>query len=444
VRVDLGAGAHENPLAPVPGWGVELAPESHSGLGHVGTGLALGDLVDKAGAQLIVLRRTLEEATASDRVVRQHMADLTQRIQQGQRFGAEFDRRLAESGKAAGVLEKAAATLRGLESVVEQLRSSQGALEQRMQQRLNEQAESFASRLMELETTFESRLAEMRARCEEMTRGVMSEVDRANAETKQRAETVRAEIEGRADMMMAQVDRHAAQAQARVSLILDGASDRLATMEEQAERLGGASRERLDELCARAVQLLGHDPRESAGCGREPAPGSLAHAVEHARELIESVDDAGVRIGAIKSDASAAVERLEAARREVEGVIERMQPVQDELATKIEATLRQARESDETLRRASEQQRLATEAATSASERLSRQREDLEAIGAASAYHVSQAREAAASLGSRVEIAGERMKELDLAMERVSEQAQSMVELARRVAGLVEQAKTAE
>lgn len=447
VRVDLSGNPGEDPLAPVPGWGVEFVTGNGSSMtaaGTVGTGGALSELVDKAGAQLIVLRRSLDEAVASDRVVRQHLADLTQRLQQGQRFATEFDRRLTESGRAASVLEKAASTLRGLEGVVEQLRSSQAQLEQRMQQRLAEQAEAFAKRMLELESTFQSRLEEMQTRVQDAARASEAQAEQMRQDAERRIELSRTAITERADALMAQVDRHAAQAQARVSLILDGASDRLAVMEEQAEHLGGSSRQRLDELCAQAVELLGHDPRRDGPAPADPVPGSLAHAVTQARELIDTVDDAGIRITAIKSEAAAGIQQMDAARREVEAVIQSTRPVQTELAVRIDEVLAQARAGEEQLRTALEQQRQAAEAATRASEQLSRQREDLEAIGSASAYHVAQAREAASSLGARLETADVRIRELDHAMEQVTLQAQSMVELARRVASLVEQSRPGE
>lgn len=435
LRIDLGPA---DPLAPVAPWGV-------GGMGGFDTdhtpaarSLAdqhLGDLVDQAQAQLVILRKTLDEAAASDRVVRQHVSELVQRLQQGQRFSAEIDKRIESAGIAAGILEKAALTLRGLEAVVDQIRSSQARLDEQIQSRLALQAETFAKRLIEMDERVERRIGELEARHADL----LSRAEQATAAIEQKVGTTvdaaQRDLEIRADQLVAAVDRHAAQAQARVSLILDGASDRLGVMEQQALALGGRSFDQLETLCRQAVDVLGYDPR-TAGTNPSPATGSLSHAVRSANEVIEDANQAGLRIGALQNGARAMIEELRALEAQAAATIQNAEPMRAELQTRIDAALDRARAASESLDRAVAAQQAAIAQSQETSTRLARQRDDLGAIAAASEHHVSRARDAAGALSAKIDIAGAESARLDTAMADLRAQAESIVAMAKRVATL--------
>ena len=428
LRIDLGS----DPLAPNAPWGVDI---DHTPASRSLADQQLGDLVDQAQAQLVVLRKTLDEAAASDRVVRQHVSELVQRIQQGHRFSAEIDQRIQAAGIAAGILEKAALTLRGLEQVVEQIRSSQTRLNDQIDARLAQQSETFAQRLAETDQRVERRFTELEARHAEL----ISRADHAATRVQEKLDsTLHASektLEARADQLVATVDRHAAQAQARVSLILDGASDRLSVMEQQARSLGGRSFDQLETLCRQAIDVLGYDPR-TAGPSPSPATGSLSHAVRAASEIIDDANQAGLRIGALQNGARAMIEELRELESKAAGTVQRAEPMRLELQTRIDAALDRAASAGQSLDRAVEAQAAALLQSQETSTRLARQRDDLGAIAAASEHHVTRARDAAGSLSAKIDTAGAESARLDAAMSDLRAQAEAIVAMAKRVAGL--------
>lgn len=451
VKIDLtGAPGRADPLAPMVPWGVAAAARGaepanlaaqvagdevwgngmSGGFGAGGSAghVPLSDLVDKAGAQLVTLRRTLDDAAAADRIVRAHMTDLMQRMQQGQRFGAEFDQRLVSAGKAAGMLEKAAATLQGLEAVVDQIRNAQGAMEQRVYQKLAEH-----------ETSVQARLDAVTARYEAMLARIDGAATEAQVRAAERVDELERGVKADLDALTATIDRRAAQTQARTSVILDSASDRLDTMDRQAAELGGRAAREVEALCEKAARLLGHDPR--AAQGAEPAVGSLGHAVARAEELIAGVDDSAVRIAAGRTAAEHTIEKLESVRLAAESVAENGMMRQESLRQSIEAALERTREVDASLQRALVAQADAVQKSDQASTLLLRQREDLGAIAEAGRYHVEQARSAEASLRAEIESASVRSASLKRAVEDVSDQAANLVGLARDVAVLIARAE---
>ena len=440
IKVDIPAGVAD-PLAPVTPWGVEpptnparpanLAGEvvgwpaaSDIPAGHI----PLSDLVDKAGAQLQTLRRTLDDAAAADRVVRAHVNDLTQRIQQGQRFGAEFDQRLVNAGKAAGVLEKAAATLQGLEQVVDQIRSAQGVMEARARQQMAEH-----------DASVQARLDAVTARYEGMLARIEQAASAAEIRAAERIDELERGIKADLDALTATIDRQAAQTQARASIILDSASDRLDTMDRQAANLGGRAAREVDALCEKAARVLGHDPRNAGSA--EPMTGSLAHALARAEEIIAGVDQSAVRIAAGRTAAEHTIERLESVRTEAVKVLNSAGTQQAELSASIATALAGAEAADARLNAALAAQHDAAGKSEQASALLMRQREDLAAIAEAGRYHVEQARAAEAGLRAEIESASVRSAALQRSVAEVNEQAANLVGLAKDVAMLVAKAE---
>jgi chromosome segregation ATPase len=430
LRIDLG----DDPLQPAAPWGVDATPTGATGLSVADE--RLGDLIDQAQAQAIVLRKTLDEAAASDRVVRAHVSELVQRLQQGQRFSAEIDRRIQGAGVAAGVLEKAAATLRGLEQVVEQIRSAQTRMDEQIRLRLEQQQEAFAQRLSEIDARIESRLAAVESKYADALERVERGADVVSARADQRLAGADKELERKIDAMVAGIDRHVAQAQARVSLILDGAGDRLAVMEQQARGVGGPAAQTLDDLCRRATAVLGHDPRTASPADR-PAQGSLAWAVERAETIIEEANQSGLRLGALQGGARALVEELVKAQADARATIEQSEPLREQIRQRLDETLTRAATAQTALEQAVAAQREAVDAGREHSALLARQRDDLGAMAAAGEHHVARAREAAAGLHAKIDAASLQARSLDEAVERVREQAESIVAMARRVAALV-------
>ncbi|MBY0310570.1 MAG: hypothetical protein K2W85_00720 [Phycisphaerales bacterium] len=468
LKIDLTPPGNGDPLAPVAPWGVVPGWSGRGGSGEGaefggGSTPPLADVVDRASAQLVILRKAVEEAGAADRAIRQHAVELAQRVQQGQRFASELDQRLAAAGMAAGVLEKAAGALGALERVLEQMRTAQAVVSKAMEQRLERQQQQFDRALEEQRVRFEQRLSAMDAVIEKMigetqarsaaavseaegvTRALVSSVESLAGEAERVIEQRQRTIHQQVDQVVAAADRQAAQVQARVSLVLDGASERLDLIEQQGRRLGIDAQEAIDALCERAAAVLGHDPRSDFGSA--PKPGSLAERVEKAEEMIRHVDDAGVRVAACRGEAMSVMDRLIEAVQQARTIAELGEPKIAELSERIDrAEIEGQRARDALIEAAAAQQRGA-EAAQQASELLARQREDLAAVAEASRYHVEQARAAERELRGVIDEAAGRGPELERSAREVRREAERLVQLARdasdvaRRAGLSEQAE---
>lgn len=100
---------------------VALAPPGHGERGPMEA-----EIGARAWVQTTVLRKTLEEASGLDRALTARSRDLGQRIEQGDRFVTEMDRRLERAGQAVGVLERAGGVLSALEQVIDRLSAARG------------------------------------------------------------------------------------------------------------------------------------------------------------------------------------------------------------------------------------------------------------------------------------------------------------------------------
>lgn len=399
----------------------------------------LSDLLDRASAQSIMLRRTLDDAAAADQAIRRRLNYLTQRLQQGQGFAEDFDRRLASAGAAAGVLERASAALRAVESTVERVRESQAALETRFTQRLADQEAAFEQRLLHQQAVFEQRLSNLASATDASFAAQTDRLEHARAEAVAQVADSAARAREIVHDSSAQIDRSAAAAQARVSLLLDSASDSLDSLQRRSEALSSRAAATLDDLRIRAEAILGDDAdHPSPHTGRCP---SLGSAVAHAESLVREVDDAGLRIRAIKSDTEQTIQRLADMRTDSESIVLDRLPQQDELRRVLDETHTHAQEMDRTLRDAAQVQAAAVRAALESSRAMSTLRDDLESIGAAARYHVGLAQDAVQTLTRTLDAAGHRTASLDASMEHIGEQATTLVALAREVAALIVKAE---
>jgi hypothetical protein len=441
VRIDL--------TSSVP-FGAPAGPE-WPGESTLGTETApLSDLVDRASAQVVILRKAVDEAAGADRAVRAHNAELAQRLSQGQRFAAELDQRIARAGQAAGIVEKAAGALKALESAVTQVRAAQDAVtrsfdtklaeqERMLEERLARQESLFEQRMARQQEVFERRIGELSAHFEETISHAMSDSEQAREAAEQTLAEHRRAIVDQVEQICAAADRQVAQVQARSSLIVDGISDRIDVLNQQSQRIGTDAQEHLDTICQRAAVILGHDPRSDFTS--EPRIGSLADAAARADALVLGVDEAAIRIAALRDDAESVLRRLTEASCAASQLLLERQPHLDALRTSLDQASAQAATMQQTLEDALRQQADAAEKSSQASLVLGRQREDLAAIAEAGRYHVEQCRAAAETLRETMDQAKARVRELDHAAAAVRAQAEDMVALARDAAAIVAKAK---
>lgn len=417
LRAEPAISGRLDPLAPVSPWGVEPA-WSPSHTTNSSAQLPLSDMIDRASAQVVMLRRAVEDAAGADRIVRQNAAELAQRLAQGQRFAADFDQRLIQAGQAASVLDKAVLALKSLESVVEQMRAANDTVSRSMNARLRETEQRFEQRLADMQASFDAAIARVQSQVTESRKG----------------------IEQHAEQVCATVDRHAAQAQARVSIILDSASDRLQTMEDQLERLGGETMTAVHDLCGRAATLLGHDPRTGT-TGQALAAGSLAAAVRDADDAINECNSAVLRVAVAKQDALATTESINQATHAARQIELTRSPLIEQLRTSMDEAISGAERARQGLVEVTKSQEAAIVRSDEASALLARQREDLKAIAEATRYHIDQARTAQNTLEAITLKADDTGQVLKSAMQEVTVQAASLVELARKVTQLVRAAQ---
>ena len=224
-------------------------------------------LVQRAAVQIGSLRRTLEEATECDRLVRERIADLSRRLEQGERFNAEMDNRLKTATGSVAILEKTAAGLRSLETLLARVHKAKEEWEREWAARIEQERAAFETRLTEHART--------------MTERLESQITSF-------------------DSVCAALDRKAAAIQARASVALDQAEERLATMERRAADLGTDKLGRFEVVFGKAASLLGDTEQ----------PGLLAAAVADARSAVTDCNDAAVRINAL-------VERADEAGKQV-------------------------------------------------------------------------------------------------------------------------------
>lgn len=415
-----------------------------------GAAQVMGEMLDRAATQVAMLRRAVEDAAGADAVVRRHAAELAQRMAQGQQFAAEFDQRLARAGQAAGVVEKAAVALGAMEGVIAQMRGAQEAItrsfdakmraqQESMEGRIAEQERFFVSRMQAQQEMFERRIADMSEGFERAMEGAGAEATRARDRFESTLEEHRKSLMAAIETACAGADRHVAQTQARASLVLDGVADRMDVLEQQISRMGGAAQEQVDRLCARAAEVLGHDPRSNFES--TPRMGSLAEAVQRADAMITGVDDASLRIAAARADAEAMVSRLTGMLAETERATSEHGPRLEGLREAIERAIDEGDEMKRTLEEATRKQAEAVEKAGEASGLLARQREDLGAMAEAGRYHVEQCKAADATLRASIDAAAAKSEELRAAMDEVTANAARMVGFAREAAALVEKAR---
>ncbi len=242
---------------------------------RISEGDEFAGLVQRAAVQIGSLRRTLEEAAESDRIVRARVEELSRRLEQGERFNAEMDNRLEEATGAVTILEKTAAGLRALEGLIDRVHKARDQWEREWIDRLDSERAAFESRLNEHVRAVDERL-EAHAR--------------------------------RVDAVGAALDRKAAAIQARCSLALDQSEERMAQLERRSADLAGPTLDEFESLFVRAQALIGR-----GGSGDGGRQGSLAATVERAEQAVTDCNDAATRLNALIGHSVPARESLETA-----------------------------------------------------------------------------------------------------------------------------------
>lgn len=446
VRVEIPSGASHDPLMPRTPFGVDPS------LSERETDSGLGELIDRAASQTLVLRRAVDEAAAGDRSLRRDLQELANRLEQGQRFAGEFDRRLAEAGQAAVVLEKASGALRGLEQVVEHIRAAQSQVHARFEQKLDEARAQFERRLRERESELDARLIKFQETTERriadlvaMYDGALERITAQAQAAEQSSQTHTAELRRRAteqgERLAQTIDRHAADAHARVSVILNSASDRLRTLEVEAEGITGPARAAMDRMCQDAQKLLGIDPRTPDII--DITPGSLAAAIAEARALVERVDSAKDNVDAYTAQAQAATAQLERVCEQARSISTAAAPELVSLQDAVISAIDQARQAQAKLDAALTAQDQARQVADAGSTRLATLREDLDTMSAAARYHVAQAQQAGEVLRTVIEQAETTRTSLATSIEEAAGTSKALIDVGRVVGELIAKAPAA-
>lgn len=437
----------------------------------VASDVPLGALIDRSQAQVVVLRRALEEAMSVERAAASQAQQLQQRLEQGKRFASEFDQRLTAASKAAGVLETAAQTLRGLENLIAQMRELQSGAEQRFMQaidRAREQAEAalsakfedalqraegaverYEERFQEQEQRFAARLEALETRVNDSA----DKVEHAHSRVAQHIADAWNGIERRLktehDQLLSQLDRAAAASQARVSLILDSAAERVNIMESQGQRLSVDIAGRVDAMCEQASRVLGLDPRQPHLAEHDTPPRtSLLGALSAAEEKLHDTNSAATRLSVLLSRADEIGNRVTQATQLAQGVAFDREEDASRIRRTIDQGVEQLSTYEAALARAADQHARALSEMTQVRDALSTAREDLERMAAAAQYHADSVRDnesrlsaARAQADLSAETARVRAETLDRAMQQVTLQAEALVGLAKDVGTLLGQAQ---
>jgi len=370
-----------------------------------------GDLTARAALQLASLRAALDDAIRIDRAVGNKTAELARRLEQGLRFEQDMDRRLAEAGRSGQVLSQAGVALAGLERIVAELRGAHAGAEcafrvelaaqqarfdkrlveheTRMCELLDRHTEAAAARLSEHSEAFAARIAEVSEQAQRALESAHLSSGAAQGHAMRLAANIERNVMAEANRLAAMLERQGAQVQARVALLVDGAAERLADLEQTGAACARAATEQVEALCDRAAMVLGHDPREKsddAGVVSSHAPQSLAQLTERAEAAAHAADEAVLRI-------SVATQRAEQV-----GAVE---------------------------------------------EQVGKLRDECEAMAKSARSNLAEVQQAEAILGKTIDRARDKAQTLDGAMDQVTEQARSMVEVARDVASLVLRAEQA-
>ncbi|MBX3385367.1 MAG: hypothetical protein KF768_02220 [Phycisphaeraceae bacterium] len=261
----------------------------------------LANLVEEAGARLLVLRRTLDEAVSVTAAAKREVGGLA---------------------GALGTLDRASEAIGVLEDVLGRIGSLRDALAADFDRRLDRHKRKFEEVISELNARTEARVARVE---EALSRRVDAVEAQGILEIEQAAERLReksttaaaraAEAEANSAAAWqragAEIDRRSAQAQARTAVLLDSAREELAEMERRAQRIAEAGAHGLRELGERAASLVGAE--EGIDWRKSARPGSLAEVVRHAEEVLTTLQSVSGRA----REASLAAEEAEARLTEV-------------------------------------------------------------------------------------------------------------------------------
>lgn len=306
------------------------------------TNATLADLVDQASAQLLVLRRTLDEAVSLTSAAHRQANELASEVAQSRSAGDELAQKLAHVGRSMTVLDKAADGIATLEDVLGRIGSLRDALAADFDRRLDRHKQDFESRLARMDQEFKTAcsrqseradavIAELAARVEsridsiendmsrridaaesqgtlEIERGLERMRDHAQTAERKAAET-EARMRDTWDRSAAEIDRRSAQAQARTSVLIDSAQQELAALESRAERIAQSADAQVREIAERVNAVTGgacDDWRQSA------KPGSLPELVQHAEAVMTNLQLASGKARELTAGAAHAADEASA------------------------------------------------------------------------------------------------------------------------------------
>ena len=289
----------------------------------------LAELVDRASAQMMILRRTLDEAQVLGNAARRASDDLASNLAHVQQAQSEIDARMGRAAAGLRVLDSARETLHALDEVVSRIRTVKDGLGQEFDNRLREQASRFERHIEELGREWAARLERqheawtqrlsrlerlVNERFEEAERELPSRVELLKSssivEIEQACEEVRAAAgaaeksadgalraaRAESDRIAAGLERLASQAQARASLALDSAQERVQELEQRSAQIEAGTRQRLNEMAHEAATTLGVEVRSLSseqGWRDRPRPGSLAELVLQAEGTLHELRKSG-------------------------------------------------------------------------------------------------------------------------------------------------------
>lgn len=245
-------------------------PSHPAALNPAAPQLGLADLVDRASVQLMILRRTLDEATALGNAARLERDALGTQLVQSQQAKAELDASVERSGAAISVLDRASESVRSLEEVLGRIRGLREAVARQLDEHARQQREAMETRLARAEQEWAARLARLEslvgerirdaerdlpARVGQVESAAVVEIERARqelrthaAEADRAAEESARRLKAEHDRLGAALDRQCAQAQARVSLLVDQAQEKLSDAERRGEALARSAGEQVRRL----------------------------------------------------------------------------------------------------------------------------------------------------------------------------------------------------
>jgi hypothetical protein len=340
--------------------------------------VAEGDVVVRAQAQIVVLRRALEEGARLRDETQASNRRLGECLDAGVRVIEQLDIKTSRAEQAAGVLDRATTTLDALSAITEQVDAARSGLQ------------SFA------------------VTCESEQRAAM-EAARSHA-TKELADAAR-DIEAR-------VQAAREQSVAEASRIADDAVERARLIEQRVTALVGVP------------EMDAEDPARS-----------LAEAMHEGTSLLKRVEDSVLRIAMMAGDADEIRESVATALAEGAEFAETHAMQMAELRASMDQGIRDAAAASEQILRSSEENRAVASGIEKSTAQVRELAGMLDALRVSTGAQIERSRAAEESLRQTIEQASGAAQAVSRCLEQVTSQAGDLVRVARDVASLIARAE---